>query len=346
MSVLPAAISAMIDRRDLTPGEMRAVMGAIMGGTATPAQIGAFLVGLCMKGETVEELTAAAVVMRALATPVTVRDRRHLVDTCGTGGDGSRTLNISTASAFVVVAAGGRVAKHGNRSVSSRSGSADVLEAAGVRLDLDPAEVGRCIDEIGVGFLFAPRHHLAMQHALGPRREMGVRTIFNMLGPLTNPAQAPNQLVGVFHPRLVRMFAEVLARLGSSHALVVHGAEGLDEISIAGPTMVAELRQGAIREFSVSPEDFGLSRSPIAALAVSDAADSLARMRAALGGEAGPALDVIALNAGGAIYVAGLVPALADGVEHARALLAAGTPLQCLDALVARTQQSPVAQTR
>ncbi|HET9123080.1 MAG TPA: anthranilate phosphoribosyltransferase [Acidiferrobacteraceae bacterium] len=337
MSVLPRAIAAMAERRDLSSDEMRAVMQAIMTGAATPAQIGAFLMGLRMKGETVDEVAAAAAVMRALATGVEVPDSQYLVDTCGTGGDGRCTLNISTASAFVVAAAGGRVAKHGNRSVSSRSGSADVLEAAGVRLDLAAAEVADCIAEVGVGFLFAPQHHLAMQHALGPRREMGIRTLFNMLGPLTNPAQARRQLVGVFHPRLVRMFAEVLARLGSEHALIVHGAEGLDEISLAGPTQVAELRDGAIREFVVTPEEFGFIRAPVEALVVRDAAESLARMRALLGGEPGPAGDVVALNAGAAIYVAGLASDLAGGVHRARTLLAAGQPLARLEALAARS---------
>ncbi|MHB1950585.1 MAG: anthranilate phosphoribosyltransferase [Acidiferrobacteraceae bacterium] len=331
---LPAAIAAMTERRDLSGAEMRAVMGRIMGGEATPAQIGGFLIGLCMKGETVEEIAAAAEVMRELATPVVVADDRHLVDTCGTGGDGARTLNISTAAAFVAAAAGARVAKHGNRSVSSRSGSADVLEAAGVRLDLPPAAVARCIKETGVGFLFAPRHHLAMQHAIGPRREMGVRTIFNMLGPLTNPARAPNQVAGVFHARLLRLFAEVLLRLGSRHALIVHSEDGLDEISISAPTRIVELAGGTIREYLVTPEEFGVKRAPLARLKVDGAAESLARMREAFSGTPGPVGDIVALNAGAAIYVAGLAPDLAAGVARAQAVLAAGTAQTCLERLV------------
>lgn len=334
---LPAAIAAMIERRDLSNSEMRAVMGRIMGGEATPAQIGGFLIGLCMKGETVEEITAAAEVMRELATPVVIADHTHLVDTCGTGGDGARTLNISTAAAFVAAAAGARVAKHGNRSVSSRSGSADVLEAAGMRLDLTPAAVARCIEETGVGFLFAPRHHLAMRHAIGPRREMGIRTIFNMLGPLTNPARAPNQIAGVFHARLLRLFAEVLARLGSRHALIVHSDDGLDEISISAPTQVVELVHGTIRQYAIAPEDFGMRRTALTALTVANATESLEKMREAFSNTPGPVQDVVALNAGAAIYAAGLATGLADGVARARAALANGSATACFNRLVELT---------
>ncbi|MHB1528529.1 MAG: anthranilate phosphoribosyltransferase [Acidiferrobacteraceae bacterium] len=335
---LASAIEAMIERRNLSGEEMRVVMGRIMGGEATPAQIGGFLIGLCMKGETIEEITAAAEVMRELATPVHVSDDAHLVDTCGTGGDGARTLNISTAASFVAAAAGARVAKHGNRSVSSRSGSADVLEAAGVRLDLTPSAVARCIAEVGVGFLFAPRHHLAMRHAIGPRREMGVRTIFNMLGPLTNPARAPNQLAGVFHPRLLRVFAEVLARLGSRHALIVHAEDGLDEISISCATQVVELVDGNIRQYTIAPEDFNLARAPISALVVTDAADSLAKIHEAFSNRSGAVRDVVALNAGAAIYAAGLAADLQDGVARARTELANGAPAVLLQRLVDLTR--------
>ena len=260
---IQTAIRAVVERQDLTAEQMRAVMRAIMTGAATPAQIGGFLIGLRMKGETVEEIAAAAEVMRELAVRVGVSGP-HLVDTCGTGGDGVSTFNISTASAFVVAAAGGKVAKHGNRSVSSKSGSADVLEAAGVSLDLTPEQVAQCVNEVGVGFMFAPKHHGAMKHAIGPRREMGVRTIFNLLGPLTNPAGAPNQVVGVFSDQWVEPLAQVLHRLGSEHVMVVHAEDGMDEISIGAPTRVAELKHGKIHTYTVTPEQLGLKRGPVA----------------------------------------------------------------------------------
>jgi anthranilate phosphoribosyltransferase len=295
-----------------------------------------------MKGETVEEIAAAAAVMRELVTPVHVAGP-HLVDIVGTGGDGAGTFNISTTSAFVVAAAGGRVAKHGNRSVSSRSGSADVLEAAGVRLDLTPAQVARCVDEVGVGFMFAPRHHSAMRHAIGPRREMGVRTLFNLLGPLTNPAGAPNQLVGVFAPEWVEPLARVLARLGSHHVLVVHAEDGLDEISIGAATTVAELRDGVIRRFTVAPEQFGMRRVSAQALAVSSVQESLAVMRAVLDGQDGPAYDVVCLNAGAAIYAADLCAGMDQGVALAGEALARGAARDRLERLVALTQAFPPA---
>ena len=254
---LPQAIAAVIDHRDLNSRDMEEVMRLIMTGQATPAQIGGFLVGLRMKGETVEEIAAAARVMRELATHVHISGP-HLVDTCGTGGDGASTFNISTASAIVTAAAGARVAKHGNRSISSSSGSADVLEAAGVRLDLDPEQVAACVDRVGVGFLFAPQHHSAMKYAIGPRREMRVRTLFNLLGPLTNPAGAPNQVLGVFSPLWVEPLARVLKQLGSEHVLVVHAEDGLDEISIAGPTRIAELKDGEITVYSISACRLGI----------------------------------------------------------------------------------------
>jgi anthranilate phosphoribosyltransferase len=328
------AIRAVTQRRDLSAEEMTAVMGLVMNGEATPAQIGGFLVGLAMKGETVEEVTAAAQVMRELATRVAVT-ADHLVDTCGTGGDSSGSFNISTASALVAAAAGCRVAKHGNRSVSSRSGSADVLEAAGVNLDLTPGQVARCIDEVGVGFLFAPRHHGAMKHAIGPRREMGVRTLFNVLGPLTNPAGAPNQVLGVYSNRWLEPLAAVLARLGSRHVMVVHAEDGLDEISIGAPTRVAELRDGQVKVYLVSPEDFDLQRADLSELRVDDAAASLAMIRGVLAGRPGPARDIVLLNAGAAIYVSGVADSLAEGVDKARQVLDSGAAAEKLEQLVA-----------
>jgi anthranilate phosphoribosyltransferase len=328
------AIRAVTQRIDLSEEEMTAVMGLIMHGEATSAQIGGFLVGLAMKGETVEEVTAAARVMRELATRVTVR-ADHLVDTCGTGGDSTGTFNISTAAALVVAAAGARVAKHGNRSVSSRSGSADVLEAAGVNLELTPEQVGRCIDEVGVGFLFAPRHHGAMKHAVGPRREMGVRTLFNVLGPLTNPAGAPNQVLGVFSNRWLEPLARVLGRLGSRHVMVVHAEDGLDEISIGAPTRVAELSDGDVKVYLIAPEDFGFERANLSGLKVNDAAESLAMIQAVLEGRPGPARDIVLLNAGAAIYVAGLADTLAAGIDRAREAIDSGAAAEKLRQLVA-----------
>lgn len=320
---MPAAIRKVMAHEDLTEAEMTAVMRRIMSGEATPAQIGGFLIGLAMKGETVPEITAAARVMRELATRVEVTGP-HVVDTCGTGGDGQATFNISTAAAFVVAAAGGQVAKHGNRSVSSSSGSADVLEAAGACLELTPEAVAACIKQLGVGFIFAPRHHQAMRHAIGPRREMGVRTVFNLLGPLTNPAGAPNQLLGVFSTRWVRPMAEVLQALGSQRVMVVHSEDGLDEISIGAATQVAELNAGEIKEYRLQPEDFGMQRVDLQSLRVDSAAHSLEVIQAVFDGMPGPAADLLALNAGAGIYVAGLEDSLALGVARAQALLNSG----------------------
>lgn len=331
---MPAAIRAVTERRDLAGDDMRAVMQTIMTGQATPAQIGGFLIGLRMKGETVEEIAAAAQVMRALATPVQVAERQHLVDTCGTGGDGAHTFNISTTAALVVAAAGARVAKHGNRSVSSKSGSADVLEAAGVNLDLTPEQVAQCIEQVGVGFMFAPRHHGAMKHAIGPRREMGVRTIFNLLGPLTNPAAAPNQVLGVFSAQWLEPLANVLLKLGSRHVLVVSAEDGLDEISIGAETQVAELKDGLVHRYTVWPEQFGLTRADSKTLVVSSAQDSLAMMRAALDNRPGAARDIVLLNAGAAIYAAGLATTLGAGVDRARVALESGAAHGKLEALV------------
>jgi anthranilate phosphoribosyltransferase len=334
---MPAAIRAVTEGRDLSEAEMGAVMRLVMTGQATPAQIGGFLVGLRMKGETVDEIAAAARLMRELAVRVEL-DKEHLVDTCGTGGDGARTFNISTASAFVVAAAGGRVAKHGNRSVSSRSGSSDLLEAAGIRLDLTPAQVAACVDRVGVGFMFAPAHHGAMKHAIGPRREMGVRTLFNLLGPLTNPADAPNQVIGVFAERWLQPVARVMGKLGSRHVLVAHSAEGMDEISISGATHVAEMRDGELTVYDVRPEDFGFSAAPVEALVVNDPAESLQRVLQVLDGVPGPASDVVALNAGAAIYAAGLTPTLGEGITRARAAIASGEGRARFDDLVRFTR--------
>ncbi len=324
---IKVALARLVERQNLTEHEMIVVMREIMSGGATPAQIGAFLVALRMKSETLDEITGAARVMRELATPVTVR-AEHLVDTCGTGGDGANLFNISTASAFVVAAAGGSVAKHGNRSVSSSTGSADLLEAAGINLDMAPAQVARCIESIGLGFMFAPAHHGAMKYAIGPRKELGMRTIFNILGPLTNPADVKRQVVGVFNKALCRPLAEVLARLGSEHVLVVHSEDNLDEISLAARTHVAELRGGEVSEYQISPEDFNMQARSMLGLQVSGAAQSLEIIQDALGKRQGKhaaeAADIIALNAGAAIYVSGLTATLAMGVAVAEDVIASG----------------------
>ena len=330
---IQTAIRTLTERQNLTAEQMQSVMRTIMTGEATPAQIGGFLIALRMKGETVDEVVGAARVMRELATAVPVAGE-HIVDTCGTGGDGAGIFNVSTAGAFVVAAAGGLVAKHGNRSVSSSTGSADVLEAAGVNLNITPEQVAHCITQVGVGFMFAPSHHSAMKHAIGPRREMAVRTIFNVLGPLTNPAGAPNQLLGVFSREWVRPLAEVLQRLGSRHVMVVHAEDGLDEISIASPTSVAELKDGQISEYTLTPEQLGLKRATLDSLVVENAEQSLALIRSALAGETSPAADIIKLNAGAAIYVAGLVESLQAGVDCASQILESGAAQHKLEALV------------
>ncbi len=335
---MQTAIRAVVEGRDLSAADMTGVMGLIMGGQATPAQIGGFLIGLSMKGETVEEIAAAAGVMRELATHVPVHGA-HVIDTCGTGGDAAGNFNISTASALVAAAAGAKVAKHGNRSISGKSGSADVLEAAGVNIDLDPERIGACIETIGVGFLFAPRHHGAMKYAIGPRREMGVRTIFNLLGPLTNPAGAPNQIMGVFSEAWVEPLAHVLKRLGSRNVLVVHSQDGLDEISIAAPTRVAELREGQVRVYLVNPEDFGLERGSLETLRVESPAQSLEILGQVLANQPGPARDIVAMNAGAGIYAAGLAQGLREGTEKALEVIASGAAAQVLERLVSFTNQ-------
>ncbi|WP_018869715.1 anthranilate phosphoribosyltransferase [Thioalkalivibrio sp. ALgr3] len=331
---LPQAIARLIERQDLDADEMTAVMRAVMGGEATDAQIGGLLVALRMKGETIDEIRAAAGVMRELATRVDV-PRAGLVDTCGTGGDASGTFNISTASALVAAAAGVRVAKHGNRSVSSRSGSADVLETLGVNLELGPDAVATCIREVGVGFLFAPAHHGAMRHAIGPRRELGVRTLFNVLGPLTNPAGAPNQVLGVFSADWLRPLAEALKGLGSEHVMVVNAEDGLDEISIGAPTRVAELRDGEITEYTLRPEDVGLTTAALDTVRVADVAASAAMLRDVLAGTPGPARDIVLLNAGAAIFVGGGAPSLEAGVRRAAEVIDSGAARERLEQLQA-----------
>ncbi|MGC1511036.1 anthranilate phosphoribosyltransferase [Ketobacter sp.] len=330
---IQTALKKVTEREDLSEEDMSQVMEQIMTGNATPAQIGGFLIGLRMKGETVDEITGAARVMRSLATPVKMAQPENLIDTCGTGGDGSKTFNISTSVAFVVAAAGGKVAKHGNRSVSSVSGSADVLEAAGVNLALTPEQVARCVDVLGVGFMFAPSHHSAMKHAVGPRKEMAVRTLFNLLGPLTNPAGAKRQVLGVYSRHWVRPVAEVLQRLGCEHVLVVHSADGMDEISISDITYVAEATPSEIREYSIQPEDFGLRRSPVSSLSVDSVEQSLATIKSVLGKNEGPAADIVALNAGAAIYVAGLADSIAAGVACAQDAIGSGLALAKLNEL-------------
>ncbi|OQX04370.1 MAG: anthranilate phosphoribosyltransferase [Thiothrix lacustris] len=317
--------------------EMTAAMRIIMTGQATPAQIGGFLIGLRMRGETVTEISAAASVMRELSTRVDVASE-HLVDTCGTGGDSSGTFNISTASAFVAAAAGARVAKHGNRSISSKSGSADVLEAAGVNLNITPEQVAECINTLGVGFLFAQKHHSAMGHASAPRRELGVRTIFNLLGPMSNPANAPNQVLGVFDQHWVRPMAEVLKTLGSHHVMVVHAADGLDEISTAALTFVAELKDGVITEYTMQPEDVGLQQSSLDSVRVETAQESLQLIQRVFTGEQGTARDIVCLNAGAAIYVAGLADSHAAGVAKAQQVLDSGAAAVRLQQLIDLTK--------
>lgn len=318
------ALDQLVNRIDLDRESMRTVMQTIMQGEATPAQIGAFMIALRMKGETVEEIVAAVEVMRSLATRVDIQDREYLVDTCGTGGDGMNTFNISTASAFVTAAAGARVAKHGNRAVSSASGSADVLEAAGANLELTPEQVAECIDRLGVGFLFAPRHHGAMKHAVGPRKELGMRTLFNLLGPLSNPASAPNQVLGVFSRDWLQHLAAVLKELGSRHVMVVHAEDGLDEISLCAATEIAELHNGSIRGYRIAPEDFGLQRCQPEVLVADDRDASLALLKTALTDSNAAVSGIVQLNAGAAIYVSGITPDLAGGISRAGELIASG----------------------
>ncbi len=335
---MTTAIRALVDHRDLTGEEMTMVMRTLMSGEATPAQIGGVLVGLAVKGETVEEVTAAARVMREFAARVEI-PCGPLVDIVGTGGDGAHTFNISTASCFVLAAAGGKVAKHGNRSVSSTTGSADLLEAAGCRLDVPFDVIARAVCALGVGFMFAPRHHGAMRHVIAPRRELGVRTLFNVLGPLTNPAGARRQVLGVFSERWRRPLAEVLLQLGSEHAMVVHAEDGLDEFSLAASTRVSELKDGLITDYTLRPEDVGLASASLDGLRVASSLESLDKVREALTGQPGPARDIVAFNAGAAIYLAGLAESLKAGVDRALDIQASGAAWDRLQAYAAFTRQ-------
>lgn len=336
---IQAAIAQVVQANDLSRAEMEAVMRQIMTGECSDAQIGGLLIALRMKGETVDEITAAAEVMASLAEHVKVNGP-NLIDIVGTGGDGTSTFNVSTAAAFVAAGAGACVAKHGNRSVSSQSGSADLLEQAGANLNLNAAQVGQVIERAGVGFMFAPMHHSAMRHAIGPRKEMAVRTIFNVLGPLTNPAKVKRQVVGVFEPALTTIIAEVLAQLGSEHAIVVHSDDGMDEISIAAATQVAEIKNGELQTYTVEPEQFGLSRSPLESIVVNDPQESLQLIDQVLAGQPGAARDIVVLNAGAGIYVSGIASSLSEGVERAADALDSGKALIAKNQFVNATQQA------
>lgn len=332
------ALTRIIEHREIFHDEMLSLMRQIMSGEVSPVLIAALVAGLRVKKETIGEIAAAATVMREFATHVPVPDTPELIDTCGTGGDSAHTFNVSTAAMFVAAAAGAKIAKHGGRSVSSKSGSADVLELLGANINLKPEAVAQSIAETGIGFMFAPNHHSAMKHAAPVRRELGVKTIFNILGPLTNPAGAKQQVMGVFHPDLVGIQARVLQRLGSRRVLIVHGLEGLDELSISGPTAVGELKDGAVREYMVAPADVGLKTHNNAAIRVDGVEQSRDMMLAALGNKDGAARDIVALNAGASIYIAGKAPTLVEGVQQALAAIASGAARQKLDQFVAFTQ--------
>jgi anthranilate phosphoribosyltransferase len=347
--IITEAVRTLVERRDLSRMEAAAAMEAIMSGAATNAQIAAFLTGLRMKGETVEELIGFAQVMRQKVVRIRTRgdevaaltgtEREMLIDTCGTGGDATGTFNVSTATAFVVAGAGLRVAKHGNRSVSSLCGSADVVEALGINLELSPQKVGRCVDEVGVGFLYAPLLHTAMKHVMPARREMGIRTVFNMLGPLTNPAGANAQIIGVYAASLTEPLARVLAELGTIRAFVVHGADNLDEISNPGESRVSEVRDGTVRTFTVRPEDFGMPRATIADLRGGDREQNAQIIRALLEGEPGPRRDIVLMNAAAALVAGGRARDLKEGVGLAAASIDAGEARGKLEALVALSQR-------
>ncbi len=333
------ALEQVLAGQDLSYADMLSLMQQVMGGELTHAQIAGFIVALKVKGESIDEITAAATVMRALSSKVEISDQAHLIDTCGTGGDGIQTFNVSTVSAFVAAAAGAKVAKHGGRSVSSTCGSADVLEALGVDVNLTPEQVAKCINEIGIGFMFAPNHHSAMRHAAPVRRELGVRTIFNLLGPLTNPANAKCQVMGVFSKDLTLKLAKVLQNLGAKHVLVVHGADGLDEISFTGDTYVAELKDGKISEYTLNPAQFGLKIHALKSIRVENPEQSKAMILDVLDGKAGAgtqsaAREIVLLNAGAAIYVAGLQTSIHAGIEHAAQVIDSGLAKQKLDELV------------
>jgi len=333
------ALVRVIEHREIFHDEMLALMRRIMSGEMSPVMIAALAVGLRVKKETIGEIAAAAQVMREFATPVIVADKTNLVDLCGTGGDGAHTFNISTASVFVAAAAGARVAKHGGRSVSSSSGSADVLETLGAHVNLSPEQVAVCLAETGIGFMFAPNHHVSMKHAAPVRKELGVRTIFNILGPLTNPAGAPNQLMGVFHPDLVGIQVRVLQRLGSDHVMVVYGMNGIDEVSLSGETLVGELKNGEVLEYSVHPSDFGMPVYDSRVLKVANKEESVQCIQRALANEDGPVRDVVLLNAGAALYCAGVAASVTEGVKRAREAVASGAAKAKLEQFVAVTQR-------
>jgi anthranilate phosphoribosyltransferase len=330
------ALNQLLKSQDLSHDQMLAVMQQVMRGELSPAQIAALLIALRTKGETVDEIAAAASVMRQLSTKVMVKDTSHLVDTCGTGGDGIQTFNVSTVSAFVAAAAGAKVAKHGGRSVSSTCGSADVLEALDVDVNKTPEEVASSVDEIGIGFMFAPNHHSAMKYAAPVRKELGVRTIFNLLGPLTNPASALRQVMGVFDKNLTAKLAQVLQKLGSEHVLVVHGADGMDEISFTGDTYVAELKDGKVVEYTVSPQQLGLSTHQLKDIQIQNAEESKSMIMDVLNGKKGAARDIVLMNAGAAIYTAGIAPTLEAGVQKAAQMIDNGAALAKLKALQSR----------
>jgi len=333
------ALTRVIEHREIFHDEMLAMMRRIMSGEMSPVMIAAFAIGLRVKKETIGEIAAAAQVMREFATPVIVPDRRHLVDIVGTGGDSSHTFNISTAATFVAAAAGARVAKHAGRAVSSTSGSADVMEALGAYIGLSPEQVAICLAETGIGYMFAPNHHTAMKHAAPVRKELGVRTIFNILGPLTNPAGAPNQVLGVFHPDLVGIQVRVLQRLGSEHVMVVYGMNGMDEISLSGETLVGELKDGEVKEYVVHPSDFGLPVYDSRALRVANKEESVQCIQRALANEDGPVRDVVLLNAGAALYCADVASSVADGVKRAREAVASGKAMAKLSQFVGVTNK-------
>jgi anthranilate phosphoribosyltransferase len=332
------ALTRVIEHREIFHDEMLTLMRRIMAGEMSPVIAAALLTGLRVKKETIGEITAAAQVMRELSNKVPLGPLPHLVDVVGTGGDGAHSFNISTCSMFVAAAAGAQVAKHGNRSVSSKTGSADVLEALGANIQLSPRAVAACLDECGIGFMFAPNHHPAMKNIAPVRRELGVRTIFNILGPLTNPAGAPNILMGVFHPDLVGIQVRVLQRLGAEHALVVYGKDGMDEISLGATTLVGELKDGAVREYEIHPEDFGMAMASNRSLKVDNPEQSREMLVGVLNGNAGPARDIVLLNAGATLYAANVSPTLADGIARARAALDSGAARAKLDAFVKQTQ--------
>lgn len=338
--VFKDVLGQLLERQNLTQDTMLGVMRQVMSGELTSAQIAAFLIALRAKGETVDEIAAAAMVMRELSTKVAIQDTEHLIDTCGTGGDGIQTFNVSTVCAFVAAAAGAKVAKHGGRSVSSTCGSADVLETLGVNVNQTPEQVAATVNEIGIGFMFAPNHHSAMKHAAPVRRELGVRTLFNLLGPMTNPATARRQVMGVFDKNLTGKLAQVLHKLGSEHVLVVHGADGMDEISFTGDTFVAELKNGQITEYVLNPTQFGIATHQLKDIQIQNAEESKAIILDVLGGKQGAARDIVLMNAGAAIYVSGQAESLQAGIHKAAEVIDSGAALEKLNQLITRSNRA------